>query len=203
MKLYLAPGACSLSPHIILREAGLAFSIERVDLRTKTTAGGGDYHRVNPKGYVPALALKDGSVLTEVPAVLQFVADLVPEKQLVPRAGSIERYRAMEWLNFISSELHKSFGPLFNRAAGVEARGAASAGLARRLAYVAQALEGRKFLVGERFTVADAYLFTVLTWSGFVSFDLSPWPALLEYHASIGARPAVKEAMRAEGISTE
>ena len=203
MKLYLAPGACSLSPHIILREAGLDFAIERVDLRTKTTAGGADYTRINPKGYVPALALKDGSVLTEVSAVVQFVADLVPEKQLVPLAGSMERYRTMEWLNFISSELHKNFGPLFNRAASEEARSTAMANLGRRLGYLEQAMDGRTYLVGEKFGVADAYLFTVLNFSGFTGFDLSPWPRLLEYHASIAQRPAVKEAMRAEGISNE
>ena len=200
MKLYFSPGACSLSPHIVLLEAGLEFTTEQVDLRTRQTAGGADYLLVNPKGAVPALMLKDGAVLTEGPAVVQLLADLAPEKQLAPLAGSFERYRLVEWLNYIASEVHKGFGPLFNRATAAEARATAVANLGVRFGHLARSLDGRDYLLGERFTVADAYLFTVLNWCGFTDIDLSPWPLLQAYQARVGARPAVQQALRAEGL---
>lgn len=201
MKLYFSPGACSLSPHIVLLEAGLEFSTEQVDLRTRRDASGADYARVNPKGSVPALKLKDGAVLTEGPAIVQFLADLVPEKQLAPLAGSFERYRLIEWLNYISTELHKGFSPLFNSGASPEERDNAIAALSVRFGHVARSLEGRDYLLGERFTVADAYLFTVLNWTGFTGIDLAPWPPLQAFQARVGSRPAVRQALRAEGLA--
>lgn len=201
MKLYFSPGACSLSPRIVLREAGLDFSSEQVDLRSKQTAGGADYRLVNPKGTVPALMLKDGAVLTEVPAIIQFLADLVPEKNLAPLAGSFERYRLVEWLNYIGTEVHKGFGPLFNRAASQEVRDAASATLKTRFDYLTRALEGRDYLMGERFTVADAYLFTVLNWCAIAGLDRAQWPVLQAFHARVGARPAVQQALSDEGLN--
>ena len=200
MKLYFSPGACSLSPHIVLLEAGLDFSTEQVDLRAKQTAGGADYRLVNPKGAVPALMLKDGEVLTEGPAIVQFLADLVPEKQLAPLAGSFERYRLAEWLNYIGTEVHKGFSPLFNRAATPEMRDMAISALTLRFGHLARSLEGRDYLMGERFTVADAYLFTVLNWCGFTGIDLAPWPVLQAFQARVAARPAVQQALRDEGL---
>lgn len=200
MKLYFSPGACSLSPHIVLLEAGLSFSTERVNIRKKLTASGADYTAINPKGYVPALELDNGAVMTEGPAIVQYIADLVPAKQLAPAHGTAEYYQMIEWLNFIGTELHKSYSPLFNPAAGDDVKAAARALLTRRFGYVAQALEGRDYLVGERFSVADAYLFTVANWAPIVQFDLSPWPVLKAFHERIGARPAVQQAMRDEGL---
>jgi glutathione S-transferase len=200
MKLYFSPGACSLSPHIVLREAGLDFALERVDIRARQTASGADYLAVNPKGYVPALELKDGTVLTEGPAIVQFVADLAPDRQLAPANGTLERYQLMEWLNFISTELHKNFSPLFRPTSTEEMKDAARATLTQRLGWVAGRLEGRDYLMGTQFTVADAYLFTVLGWAGFVKFDLSPWPVLNAYAQRVGSRPAVQQAMREEGL---
>jgi glutathione S-transferase len=200
MKLYFSPGACSLSPHIVLREAGLKFDIERVNLADKKTVGGADYTTVNPKGYVPALQLDNGEVLTEGPAIVQYVADQAPEKKLAPAAGSMERYRAVEWLNFISAELHKNFGPLFRPNIPEETKQAARDILAKRLGFVAQKLQGSDYLTGNQFTVPDAYLFTVLNWAGRVNLDLSPWPVLQAYHKRVAERPAVRAAMVAEGL---
>jgi glutathione S-transferase len=200
MKLYFSPGACSLSPHIALLEAGLAFTTERVNIRTKLTASGADYTSVNPKGYVPALVLENGAVLTEVPAIIQYIADLAPEKQLTPAAGTAEHYQEIEWLTFIGTELHKNFSPLFNPAAGEDVKNGARAMLTRRFAYAALMLEGREYLVGDRFSVADGYLFTVSNWAAVVRFDLSAWPVLQAFQARIAARPAVQQAMRAEGL---
>jgi glutathione S-transferase len=200
MKLYFSPGACSLSAHIALLEAGLAFTTERVDIRKKLTASGADYTSINPKGYVPALELENGDVLTEGPAIVQYIADLAPEKRLTPAAGTAEHYQEIEWLNFIGTELHKNFGPLFNPAAGDDAKAAARALLTKRFAYAALMLEGRAYLVGERFSVADGYLFTVANWAAVVRFDLSAWPLLQAFQARIAARPAVQQAMRAEGL---
>jgi glutathione S-transferase len=200
MKLYFSPGACSLSPHIVLLEAGLSFSTERVNIRKKLTAGGADFTAINPKGYVPALDLENGVVLTEGPAIVQYIADLAPDKQLAPAHGTAEHYQMIEWLNFIGTELHKSYGPLFNPAAGDDAKAAARALLTKRFGYVAQALEGRDYLVGDRFSVADAYLFTVANWAPVVQFDISVWPVLQAFHARIAARPAVQQAMRDEGL---
>jgi glutathione S-transferase len=200
MKLYFAPGACSLASHIALLEAGLPFATERVDLGKKLTATGADFRAINPKGYVPALELDDGSVLTEGPAILQYIADLAPGAQLMPAAGGIGRYRAIEWLNFIGTELHKNFSPLFNKAASEDMKTAGRTNLAHRFGYVARMLEGRDYLAGEQFSVADAYLFTVASWGGFVGFDLSDWPQLQAYLARVAARPAVQQALRDEGL---
>jgi glutathione S-transferase len=201
MKLYYAPGACSLSPHITLLEAGLDFTTERVDLRNgRQTESGVDYLSINPKGYVPALELKDGTVLTEGAAIVQFIADLVPDRQLAPANGTLERYQLMEWLSFISGELHKNFGPLFRPASTDDAKEAARANLRTRLGYVADKLADRDYLMGSQFMVADAYLFTVLSWATFLQFDLSTWPVLGAYQQRVASRPAVQQALRAEGL---
>jgi glutathione S-transferase len=200
MKLYFSPGACSLSPHIVLLEAGLPFTAERVDLGKKLTAAGADFRSINPKGYVPALALDDGSVLTEGPAIVQYVADKAPASHLVPAVGTIGRYRVQEWLNFISAELHKNFGPLFDPAATEDMKKAARASLTNRFAYVARELGGKDYLLGSQFTIADAYLFTVASWADHVQLDLSDWPALQAFLARVGARPAVQQALRDEGL---
>lgn len=201
MKLYFSPGACSLSPHIVLREGGFDFSLEKVNLRTRQTASGADYSTINPKGYVPALDLGNGELLTEGPAIVQYLADQVPERRLAPPCGTLERARVQEWLTFIGTELHKSFSPLFNPAATDDTKEAARANLARRLPLAAQALETRPFLTGDTFTVADAYLFTVLTWSRLVNVDLSSWPSLGAYLERVGARASVQAAMEAEGLN--
>jgi glutathione S-transferase len=198
MKLYFSPGACSLSPHIVLREAGLSFSLEKVDLRSKQTAGGHDYKTINPKGAVPALELDDGQILTEGPAVVQYLADLAPEKQLAPPAGSMPRYRLMEWLNFISTELHKGFSPLFNPAMPEEAKKLTLERLLSRFDYLATQLQAGPYLLGSQFTVADAYLFVMLRWSGAFSIELSRWPALEAYFKRVEQRPAVQAALAAE-----
>ncbi|MEO7497114.1 MAG: glutathione transferase GstA [Massilia sp.] len=200
MKLYFSPGACSLSPHIALLEAGLPCHTEQVDLGTKMTASGIDYRTINPKGYVPALELDDGSLLTEAAVVVQYIADQAPDKQLAAPAGTLARYRQMAWLNFIATELHKNFGPLFNPAASGELKNTARANLAKRLPEVARVLESQEFLAGERFSVADCYLFTVLSWSGHVQVALDAWPQLGAYLARIAARPAVQQALRDEGL---
>jgi len=200
MKLYFSPGACSLSPHIVLQEAGLDFSVERVDIRARRTAAGADFLAINSKGYVPALELKDGTVLTEGPAIVQFIADLAPERQLIPAHGTLERYQVLEWLNFIATEVHKSFGPLFRPTATDDMKEASRTTLVNRLGWIAGRLEGGDYLMGAQFTVADAYLFTALGWAAFVNFDLSPWPVLVAYQQRVGSRPAVQQAMRAEGL---
>ena len=199
MKLYFSPGACSLSPHIVLLETGLDFSAEQVDLRAKLTATGADFRAISPKGYVPALALDDGSVLTEGAAIVQFLADLAPAAGLLPPVGDAARYKVISWLSYISSELHKNFSPLFNPAASDDIKAHARKMLALRLEYVAAQLSKGDYLEG-RFSVADAYLFTVLGWADVVGLDLSAWPVLGVYRARIGARPAVQQALRAEGL---
>jgi glutathione S-transferase len=199
MKLYFSPGACSLSPHIVLLEAGLPFTTDQVDLRNKTTASGADYRAINPKGYVPALELPDGSLLTEGPAIVQYLADHAPGANLIPAVGTIERYRVLEWLNFITAELHKNFGPLFNPASSEDMKKAARDNLANRFGYVARMLEGKDYLLGSQFTVADAYLFTVSNWAGHVQIPFD-WPALQAYQARVAARPAVQQALRDEGL---
>jgi glutathione S-transferase len=200
MKLYVKPGACSLSPHIVLRELGLPFDLDRVDTKNGKTAAGQDFRSINPKGYVPALQLDDGAVLTEGVAIVQYLADRKPEAQLVPKSGSLERYKLQEWLNYIATELHKSFGqPLFAGASD-EAKQVVREAHGKKLDFLAQLLEKREFLMGERFTVADAYLFTVLSWSNGRGIQLERWPALKQYFDRIAARPAVREAMQAEGL---
>jgi glutathione S-transferase len=199
MKLYYSPGACSLSPHIVLREAGLDFQPVRVDLKTKKTAEGADFTAINPKAYVPALELDNGELLTEGPAIIQYVADLSPERGLAPTPGTLARARLQEWLNLIATELHKGFTPLF-RGGSEDWKNAALDNIHRRFTFIDGHLAGRSFLLGEQFSVADAYLFTVLSWTRFVKIDMTPYPALQAFSARVGARPAVQEALRAEGL---
>lgn len=201
MKLYFSPGACSLSPHIVLLEAGLEFTTEQVDLRAKLTASGADYRAINPKGYVPALELDDGRVLTEGPAVVQYLADLAPEQGLAPPHGSFERYQLMSLLNFISVELHKNYSPLFRPDNAEEIKQLARQNLAQRYPYIEQQLEGKTYLLEERFSVADAYLFTVTNWAARVNVDLSAFGNLQAFQARVAARPAVQQALRDEGLS--
>jgi glutathione S-transferase len=201
MLLYYTPGACSLSPHIALREAGLPFELKKVDIRTKQIEGGGDFMQINSKGYVPALKLDSGEILTEGPVVTQYIADLRPESGLAPKAGTLERYRLAEWLNFISTEIHKSFSPLFNPNAAPEWKTGVTGNLVRRFDWLEPRLQGTSYLTGERFTVADCYLFATLGWSGHVGIELARWPALSAYVQRVAARPKVKEALRAEGLA--
>ena len=199
MKLYYSPGACSLSPHIVSREAGIALDLKKVNTRDKSIDGGGDYWRVNPKGYVPALELDDGQVLTEGPAIVQYLADQKPEAGLAPKAGSFERYQLQEWLNFISTEIHKQFSPLFKPNTPDEYKKVAKENLAARFAWLDKELGSREYLNG-KFSVADAYLFTLLKWTKPTQIDLAGWPNLVAYMSRIGARPKVQEALKAEGL---
>jgi glutathione S-transferase len=197
MKLYIMPGACSMASNIALREAGIQFEWAKVDKRTKRVDGV-EFATINPKGYVPALLLDDGQVLTENVVVLQYIADLNPAAKLAPPVGTMERYRVQEWLSFVNSELHKSFSPLYSSEAGEETKTYARNYLAKRLEYVAGALGDNKYLMGEQFTIADAYLFTVLTWGARVGVDIGP--KLKSYVDRVRARPHVLEAMTAEGL---
>ena len=202
MKLFYAPGACSLSPHIVRRELGLPFALEAVDLGTKKTGSGADFAAINPKGYVPALQLDGGEVLTEGAAIVQYLADKHAPGTLAPVAGTVERARLNGHLNFISAELHKAFVPLFNPALAPEARDAAVANLGRKLDVVERALaDGRPYLTGPDFTVADAYLFVVLSWAPRLGVDLARWPHLGGFSQRVAARAAVQAAMAAEGLS--
>lgn len=201
MKLYYAPGACSLSPHIALREAGLPVTLEKVDLVAGKTETGTDYAAVNPKGYVPALQFDDGAVLTEGAVIARYIADLAPDSDLAPKPGSFERVRLEEIMNFIGSELHKSYTPLFLPDTTEEGKTAARARIARKLAYLESILaDGRDCLLGERFSVADGYLFTIVNWSESRGVPLDAFPKLRAFMARIGARAGVQEAMRAEGL---
>ncbi len=203
MKLYYSPGTCSQAVHIALNEAGLAHTLETVDLATKRTESGADYTRVNPLGYVPALELDDGEVLLEAPAILQYVADRKPEARLAPANGTLERVRLQERLNFTASELHKSFAPFF---APVKPEGALRDQALRRLATRFDALEarfadGRPYLLGREFTVADAYTFVVASWSTMIGFDTDRWPRVRDYVARVAARPRVREVLVREGLA--
>ena len=200
MKLYFAPGACSLSPHIVASEAGIPLDLVKVDVKTKTVARDGDFWDVNPKGYVPALELDDGAILTEGPAIVQYLADLVPAAALAPASGSLERVRLQESLNYLTSEIHKSYSPLFNPDVLPAVREERLGYLTKRYALIEKQLEGRKYLLGERFTVADAYLFTLTRWARGVKLDLSGFPNLEAFQKRVGSRKAVLEAMRAEGL---
>ncbi len=200
MKLYYAPAACSLSPHIVLRESGLPFELVRVSTKTHKTADGGDFYAINPRGYVPVLEMDDGERLTEGPAIVQYLADQVPDKHLAPPNGTLARARLQEWLNFITSELHKGYGPLFNPAWPDEAKALARAALENRFAWVNGQLEGKTFLMGDSFSVADAYLFTVCSWGQFVALDIQQWPHLAAFYARVAARPTVQAALEAEGL---
>jgi glutathione S-transferase len=199
MKLYYYPGACSMAVHIVLREAGFKFDLDKVDLAAKKTEGGEDYLAVNPKGYVPALRLDDGAVLTEVGPIIQYLADQRPRRSLAPKPRTMERYRLMEWLNFIAAEIHKSLGAFFNPKMTPEWREAQLALVGRRFSYLEKALGSNQYLVGE-FSVADAYLFVVLNWANLHKIDTSAWPNLQSYMRRIAERPAVKKAMKAEGL---
>jgi glutathione S-transferase len=201
MKLFYSPGACSLVPHIIAREAGIALELERVDLAAKRTASGREYLQINPKGYVPALELDDGEVLTEGPAIDQYLADLKPGSALAPAAGTLARYRLQEWLGYINSEVHKSYTPLFNPAAPAALRDERKAYLQKRYALIESTLARQPWLMGEAFTVADAYLFVVTSWAGMLGLDLSAFPKLQEFQQRVAARPAVQAAMQAEGLT--
>lgn len=200
MKLFLSPGTCSLSPHIVLEETGLPYETEWVDLATKQTANGVDFKTINPKGYVPALLLKSGDLLTEGPAIIQYVADQVPEKKLAPANGTLERYRLQGWLSYIATELHKVFTPFFNPASSEDWREAAKANLGRHLTFTDKHLAQHNYLMGDNFSIADAYLFTVLTWPSILGIDLSPWPNVQAFQARISARPAVQAVLKAERL---
>lgn len=200
MKLYLKPGACSLSPHIVLEEIGAPYETEVVDLKGKTTASGQNYLTINPKGYVPALQLDNGTLLTEGPAIVQYLADSTPGKKLAPVNGTMERYQLQSWLTFIGTELHKNFSPFFNPAASAEWKDVCRANLERRFAYVNDELEGKDYLLGQDFSVADAYLFTVAGWAKYIQLDLSRWVNLQKYQERVAARPAVQAALKAEGL---
>lgn len=201
LKLYYSPGACSLSPHIALREAGLPFELEHVDLKTKKTKTGEDFLKINPKGYVPALKLNDGYLLTEGPAIVQWVADQKPGAHLAPANGTAERYKLQEWLTFIGTEIHKSYSPLFNPATPDATKEMVRTSLTKRYAFVDEKLQGHDYLTGSQFTVADAYLFTVTNWANFVQFDLRDYPNLKAFQARVAARPKVQEALKAEGLA--
>ncbi|MFN9503817.1 MAG: glutathione transferase GstA [Rubrivivax sp.] len=200
MKLYYSPGACSLSPHIALREAGLPFDAVLASTKTHQLADGTDFYTLNPKGYVPLLELDNGERLSEGPAIVQYIADLAPESGLAPPAGTMARYRLIEWLNFITSELHKGFSPLFNPAMPDEGKALYRAKLQDRFRWVDSQLEGRDYLLGDRFTVADGYLFTVAGWGHLVGVDLSAYSRLVAFLARVRARPAVQAPLRAEGF---
>jgi glutathione S-transferase len=199
MKLYYTPGACSLAVHIALCEVGVPFEFERVDLDTKRTGHGRNYLEVNPKGSVPALELDNGEVLTEAGVCLQYVADLAPDKALAPAFGTMARYRLMEWLNFIAAELHKQFSPLFHDTRG-DRREEVIAMLKPRFDHVARRLGSADFLMGAEFTVADAYLYTVLNWTHFLKVDIKAWPALGDFMARVSRRPSVQAAKKAEHL---
>jgi glutathione S-transferase len=200
MKLYYSPGACSLAPHIVATEAGIPLELVKVDLKTKSIRSDGDYWAVNSKGYVPALELHDGDILTEVPAILQFLADLEPKLALAAANGTLERTRVQEMLNFITSEIHKTYTPLFNANLHSAVREDRVAYLHKRYAWLENHLEGRKYLFGEHFTIADAYLFVVTNWARGVSFDLSVYPNMQAFQKRIGSRKSVLAAMRVEGL---
>jgi glutathione S-transferase len=201
MKLYFSPGACSLAPHIALREAGLDFEAVKTNTREKTTSDGSDWTKVNPKNYVPALLLDNGEVLTEVIAILNYIADRRPDSGLMPPAGSMEHYRVLEWLAFISTELHKGLGPIFRPGTAEDFKATTRERVATRFSYTADQLIGRDVVVGRDFTVADAYLYVILGWTKQAGIDRERWPVLQAYHARIGERPAVKAARAAEGLT--
>jgi len=200
MKLYYSPGACSLSPHIVLREAGLAFEPVLAPTKTHKLPDGSDYYAVNPLGYVPMLELDDGTRLREGPAIVQYIADQVPTRNLAPANGTLPRYRLQEWLTFIGTEIHKTFSPLFNPAIPEEAKQVFRDKLAQRFEFVDGQLEGRDYLMGDHFSVADAYLFTVSNWTKPMNIDLSQRKNVQAWRERVGARPAVQEAMKAEGL---
>jgi glutathione S-transferase len=203
MKLYYSPGACSLSPHIVLQESGLPYSTVKVDLRQQPhlTEDGVDFSTVNPKGYVPALVLDNGTLLTEGPAIVQYIGDLVPEKKLVPLPGTFERVHLQEWLNFVGTELHKPLGMLWDPGMPADAKAHIRKRLEKRFAWVDQQLTGREYLAGSHFSVADAYLFTVMSWCQYLEIPLDKWPTLQGYLGRVAERPAVQTVLKAEGLT--
>lgn len=201
MKLYFSPGACSQAPHIVLREAGLPFELEKVDLASHRTAAGADYFGVSSKGQVPLLQLDDGALLSEGPIICQYVADRAGKTGLIPAAGSLARYRVMEWQNYITSELHKSFSTLFTPDFDAAAKGVAASQLRKKYEWVDARLAGQAFLTGDEFTAADAYLFVVTRWSGYVNLDLADLPNLNAFLQRVAVRPAVQAALKAEGLA--
>jgi len=200
MKLFYSPGACSLAPHIALREAGLPFELALASTKTKKLADGSDFLALNPKGQVPLLALDNGELLSEGPVIQQYIADQAPASGLVPPPGTMARYRVLEWLNFVTSELHKGFSPLFNPAVPAEAKAVFAGRLKERLAWVDSQLAGRDYLTGSTFTIADSYLFVVSNWTAPTGIDISDLPHLAAFRARVSARPAVQAAMQAEGL---
>ncbi|MFA5683499.1 MAG: glutathione transferase GstA [Lysobacteraceae bacterium] len=200
MKLYYSPGACSLAPHIVAHEAGIALELEKVDTKTKQTASGEDFTRISAKAYVPALVLDDGQVLTEGPVIAQYLADQRPQAGLAPEAGTLARYRLLETLGYINSEIHKNYSPLFNPANDQAIRDASIAALTRRYALIEDALSTSPWLLGGDFSIADAYLFVVTNWARIVKLDLSAFPSVRDFQERVAARPAVQAAMRAEGL---
>ena len=198
MKLYYAPGACSLAPHIALRESGLPHELARVDLR-EHTVDGADFYAVNPKGYVPVLELDDGERLTEASVILQYIADRKPGT-LAPPAGTLPRYRVMEWLNFIATEIHKGLGPLWKPTTPDAYKASVLAAIGNRFDHVAGVLRTKPYLTGETFTIADAYLFTIVNWHRFLAFDIGRWPALQQFQARVAARPHVQKALETEHL---
>lgn len=200
MKLYYSPGACSLAVHILLAELGKKYEVEKVDLASKKTASGADFLKINPKGYVPSLDIGRGQMLTEVQVILQYLADKAEATKLLPKAGTLARYHAMETLNFVSTELHKGFGPLFNRAMPEDGKAAVKERLAQRFAYLDSVLAKSAYVNGKSFTVADAYAYTVLRWAPYTGFDMNRWPHIQSYMARMGARPAVQKVLAEEGL---
>jgi glutathione S-transferase len=199
MKLFYSPGACSLAPHIALQEAGLAHELEPVNLQTHNFLGG-DFYKVNPKGYVPALQLDNGELLTEGAVIQQYVADLKPEKGLLPKAGTFERYRALEWLNYVATEMHKGWGPLWNAKNPAEVKDATRAMLGKKLDFLSAHLKDKQYLMGSTYTIADGYLFTILSWGPHTGMDIAKWPTLAGYTDRVRSRPAVQAALKAEGL---
>jgi len=200
IKLYYSPGACSLSPHIALCESGLQFEIEKVDTKAKKTASGGDYLTINPNGYVPALQIADGKVITEGPAIVQWIADQAPQSHLAPANGTWERTQLQQWLNFISTEIHKSYSPLFSAEVPDAYKAMTKDKLFKRYAYVNDQLKGKQFLLGNNFTVADGYLFTVTNWANFLKLDLSEFREVRAFSDRVNSRPKVLQALKAEGL---
>jgi glutathione S-transferase len=201
MQLYISPGACSLASHITAREAGLPLSLVKADVKTKKLEDGSDFLAINSKGAVPALKLDNGQVLTEGVAIMQYLADQKPESGLAPKNGTIDRYRLQEWLNYLTSELHKTFSPLWNPTNEQAVKDYALTNLKKKFDWLSAQLAGKKYLMGDTFTIADAYMYTLLNWTNFLSIDLAPWPALKEFQARVAARPKVQEALEAEGLT--
>ncbi len=200
MKLYYSPGACSLSPHIVLREAELKFELSKVDMRTRTIDGGENYLTITPKGYVPALELDSGELMTEGPAIVQYLADLNPGAKLVPKPLDPERYRAQEWLNYVASEIHKSFGPLVVPGASEENKERAQAHIHKRLGIVRDRLAQQDYLVKNRYSVADIYMYVIIRWTNMFGMDAAGWPEFVGFQSRIGNRAAVRAALEAEGL---